>query len=430
MSEARQAAGQKVGRGIWQTLPMAAVGLWVATTAATSAYFAGSPREFSLIDGANSAAAVFALLFAALFLSLHVFRRLHALPRAVTVTFAVLALSLPLAMALWMTRPEMFADDRGPLTFRLIVAVPAAFAVLVALWRSGTGRLASLVAASAMGASYTHAVPDLVYEGEFFYAVAENRPDRDRVDVEALYQAQGGLMAAELAALSPETPGKPEVFALVLGGTAHEDVFQSEVEKVSARLEATFGAKGRVLRLLNSETDPMRYPMANRANLRAGLDGLAQAMGPEDVAFLYLTSHGSADLFALTFYEAGTQDLPAKELSAMLDDAGIGPAVVVISACYSGSFLDDLTREDRLVMTAARADRASFGCGNGRDWTEFGQSLFERGFAQTADPMAAFEIARKDVWWKELKGLRAGSYPQISVGAGFAKAFAPLLGAS
>jgi hypothetical protein len=81
-------------------------------------------------------------------------------------------------------------------------------------------------------------------------------------------------------------------------------------------------------------------------------------------------------------------------------------------------------------MTAARADRTSFGCGNGREWTEFGQSLFERGFSQTADPEAAFEIARKDVWWKELKGLRTGSYPQIKVGAGFAKAFAPVLGAS
>lgn len=415
-------------RGDRRILPAAAVWLWVTSTAATSAYFAGTPRELSLIDGANTAAAIFGLLFAALFLTLHVFRRPAALPCAVTAGFAVLALSMPLAMALWMTWPEMFSDDRGPLTFRLIVALPAALAVLAALWVSGTGRLASLAAASAMGATYTHAVPELVYQGDFYYAVADAPCDRDRVDVEALYQAQGGLMAAELAALGPETPGKADVFGLVLGGTAHEDVFQSEVDKVSVRLEQTYGAKGRVLRLLNSETAPMRYPMANRANLRAALTGMAAAMGPEDVAFLYLTSHGSPDRFALTFHEAGTQDLAALELADMLDSAGIGAAVVVVSACYSGSFLDDLAREDRLVMTAARADRTSFGCGNGRAWTEFGQSLFDRGFAQTADPEAAFEIAREEVWWKELKGLRAGSYPQIAVGAGFAKAFAPLLG--
>ena len=410
--------------------PALAVALWIATTAATSAYYAGALRELTLIDGANSAAAVFGLLLSALFLTLSAFRRLAALPRAVTVTFAVLALSMPFAFALWEERPEIFAEDRGPLTFRLIVILPAALGLLAALWVRGTGRLASLAAATALGVTYTHAVPELVYEGEFFYASADEEPDRERLDVEALYLAQDRLMTAELAALSPQTPGKPEVFGLVLGGTAHQDVFEHEVENVAARLEQTYDAKGHILHLLNSSAHPLRYPMANRANLRAALEGMAKAMGPEDVAFLYLTSHGRSDRFALTFYEAGTRDLPASELAGMLDDAGLGTAVVVISACYSGSFIDDLSAENRLVMTAARADRTSFGCGNGREWTEFGQSLFERGFSQTADPEAAFEIARKDVWWKELKGLRTGSYPQIKVGAGFAKAFAPVLGAS
>lgn len=250
------------------------------------------------------------------------------------------------------------------------------------------------------------------------------------MDIKALYQAQTGLMAAELATLTPQVIGKPEVFGLVLGGTAHQDVFESEVEKVADRLEKTYDAKGRVLHLLNSRTDPLRYPMANRANLRAALKGMAAAMGPEDVAFLYLSSHGGPDIFSLTFYEAGTQDLAAAKFADMLDSAGLGAAVIVVSACYSGSFIDDIRADNRLVMTAARADRGSFGCGNGREWTEFGQSLFERGFGQTADPEAAFELARQDVWWKELKGLRMGSYPQIDVGTGFAKAFAPLLGAS
>ncbi len=426
MSETEQAKR----RNARMFAPVAAVWVWVTTTAATSAIYAGETRTLSLIDGANTVAAVFGLLFAALCLALAVFRRPEALPRAVTAAFAILALSIPLAWALWMERPEMFSDDRGYLVFRLVIALPAALGVLVVLWRSGTGRLASLATAAALAATYTHAVPELVYEGEFFYAAQTDGAKRQGVDVEALYQAQTGLMAAELTALAPQAPGKPEVFGLVLGGTAHQDVFQSEVEKVGAALENTYGAKGRVLHLLNSETDPMRYPMANRANLRTALDGMAAAMGPEDVAFLYLTSHGSPDRFALSFYEAGTQDLGAGELAEMLNASGLGPAVVVVSACYSGSFINDIAAENRLVMTAAREDRSSFGCANGREWTEFGQSLFERGFAQTADPQAAFELARKDVWWKELKGLRAGSYPQINVGAGFAKAFAPLLGAS
>ncbi|MGH1557142.1 C13 family peptidase [Caulobacter segnis] len=37
--------------------------------------------------------------------------------------------------------------------------------------------------------------------------------------------------------------------------------------------------------------------------------------------------------------------------------------MVVISACFSGVFIPPLQKSDRLVLTAARPDRASFGCG-------------------------------------------------------------------
>ena len=38
------------------------------------------------------------------------------------------------------------------------------------------------------------------------------------------------------------------------------------------------------------------------------------------------------------------------------------PTVVVISACYSGIFVDGLAAPNRMIMTAARRDRSSFGC--------------------------------------------------------------------
>ena len=173
--------------------------------------------------------------------------------------------------------------------------------------------------------------------------------------------------------LAAQAPGGTGVFALALGGTADQSVFLTEVESVAEILEAQYGAGARTLKLANSHDHPTRYPLANRANLARALSEIGARQGPEDLAFLFLASHGGEDVFALDFHEAGTKNLTAAEFRAMLDDSGIGPAVIVVSACFSGSFIDDISAPDRLVITAARGDRASFGCRDGAEWTECGE---------------------------------------------------------
>lgn len=89
----------------------------------------------------------------------------------------------------------------------------------------------------------------------------------------------------------------------------------------------------------------------------AALDGLsAQARGG---CMFYITSHGSP--------QGATLDrdlLRPGTLADMLDrTCGARPTVVVISACFSGVFVPVLARSNRMVVTAARPDRTSFGCG-------------------------------------------------------------------
>jgi hypothetical protein len=126
------------------------------------------------------------------------------------------------------------------------------------------------------------------------------------VDVEALYAAPARLMDAQVAALAPEVPGEPEVFALALGGTSWQSVFLTEVESVSSILNAQYGSGLRTVRLANSRAHPTRYPLANRANLAQALKAIGDRQGPEDVAFLFLASHGRADELALDFAEAAS----------------------------------------------------------------------------------------------------------------------------
>ncbi|HEV7392919.1 MAG TPA: C13 family peptidase [Burkholderiales bacterium] len=57
-----------------------------------------------------------------------------------------------------------------------------------------------------------------------------------------------------------------------------------------------------------------------------------------------------------------TSGLSASELGKLLKESGIRHKVVVISACYSGGFIDAVRSDHTLVITAARHDRTSFGC--------------------------------------------------------------------
>jgi hypothetical protein len=61
----------------------------------------------------------------------------------------------------------------------------------------------------------------------------------------------------------------------------------------------------------------------------------------------------------------------------MLDRTGVRHKVVVISACYSGVFIPRLADADTLVITAADAHHASFGCEDKAKWTYFGDAFFD-----------------------------------------------------
>lgn len=87
----------------------------------------------------------------------------------------------------------------------------------------------------------------------------------------------------------------------------------------------------------------------------------AEAAGRGDKGCLfYLTSHGSPA--GAVFGPVHT--LRPDMLKVILDGVcGTRPTVVVISACFSGVFVPMLAERNRLILTAARPDRSSFGCG-------------------------------------------------------------------
>jgi hypothetical protein len=141
----------------------------------------------------------------------------------------------------------------------------------------------------------------------------------------------------------------------------------------------------------------------------------------EDILFLYLTSHGSKENgFVLEQNGIDLRGLPAGELASLLRDTGIRWKVVVVSACYSGAFIDPLKDDYTLVITASRHDRRSFGCDDENDFTYFGEAFFKDALPRSASFQEAFASAEQAVRARELADIKDGrpdeehhSLPQI-----------------
>src|SRR5690606_15300454 len=79
--------------------------------------------------------------------------------------------------------------------------------------------------------------------------------------------------------------------------------------------------------------------------------------------FIYYTSHGGPPGVVMDY--AGEELIvPPQVMADLVNDACPGrPTIVVISACYSGVFVPAMAENQRMILTAARPDRSSFGCG-------------------------------------------------------------------
>jgi len=127
---------------------------------------------------------------------------------------------------------------------------------------------------------------------------------------------------------------------------------------------------------------------------------------------VYFTSHGSPDGIVLN---EGVMSPNA--MATMIDNAcGSRPTVVFVAACYSGVFVDPLSGPNRFVMTAARPDRPSFGCGDNDHYTFFDNCWLDS-IANAGDFTALAQSIRACVAKKEKQIGALPSEPQLQIGA-------------
>ncbi len=185
-----------------------------------------------------------------------------------------------------------------------------------------------------------------------------------------------GLALAFLVAATASAPAQSIHWkAVLVAGDDSIPVFDNAIRTLSNRFKQRGIAD---IRILSSARVFLRGPQeATTKNLFGALDSLK--IGPSDGCLLYFTSHGTEHGLYLKRDRVNNEKLYPEDLQKALDTycANV-PTIAVVSGCHAGTFLrEEAKKPNRIILTAARRDRSSFGCDFNLRYTYFDGCLLD-----------------------------------------------------
>ena len=221
-----------------------------------------------------------------------------------------------------------------------------------------------------------------------------------------------GLVLMFLAGIGGARAGNLQV--VLAAGDDAQPVFDNAVAAMAAWLEARGVPAGDIHRLSASPAQAGNWAgLSTLDNLLHSIEDLS--VRPGDRCLVFLTSHGERGE-GLWLARSQTALHPASLARALAQGCGAAPTVVIVSGCYSGGFArGEMARPNRVIMTAARADRPSFGCQAERTYTFFDQCLLAA-LPKSASWRAAFSETRRCVGRMERARGERPSEPQSYFG--------------
>jgi hypothetical protein len=257
--------------------------------------------------------------------------------------------------------------------------------------------------------------------GDFWHQAYQFNDEYEQyqaINQEETYYKQTQLIDNIKSNLLKQRNGISDMYFVGFGSYGRQDVFMKEVQYAKTVFDKKYDTQGRSVALINNIKTLENTPLASKSNLSFVLDYIGDIINPEeDILFLYLTSHGSkqhqlsVDQMPLTLNSIGPADL-----KTMLTESGIKYRVVLVSACYSGGFIEPLQDDYTLVFTAAAKNKTSFGCGNKSELTYFGRAVFKEQEPNDYNLIDHFSKAIKSIGARENKEKFQSSDPQLFVG--------------
>jgi hypothetical protein len=181
------------------------------------------------------------------------------------------------------------------------------------------------------------------------------------------------LMSQAVADATTATPAAMWQVVLAAGDDA-EPVFDNATRALSQRLAVAGVPAANIHRLSASDAEVGAAVEPALASVLLQRIGTLSAR-PGDRCLIFLTSHGERGA-GLWLARSNTAVSPDELAQALSRGCAAVPTVVIVSACYSGSFATGkMAKPNRIVLTAARNDRPSFGCQVHRVYNFFDECL-------------------------------------------------------
>lgn len=257
------------------------------------------------------------------------------------------------------------------------------------------------------------------WEYDQFVPAKQERRKRSQENVEAVLYNQEKLLVEQYENILPNRIGLIDLYFMGVGGYGKQDVFLKEVNTVRGIFDERFGTTNRSLLLVNNDNSASTYPLATITSIQRSLKLLATKMNAdEDILFLYLTSHGGKKHnLSLSLNGLTLANIDATQLADILNEVDIKWRIVMVSACYSGGFIEPLKNDHTLVITAAAKDKRSYGCSDENEITDFARAYFLEALPNANSFEAAYTIANEIVVKEEkTRKVESPSQPQLWMG--------------
>ncbi|ODS22750.1 hypothetical protein AB835_12485 [Candidatus Endobugula sertula] len=255
-------------------------------------------------------------------------------------------------------------------------------------------------------------------EWEYGRLIKSDQPqlvvDKPKLAEYALYH-QVKILDEQLSSLDAHDTENIDLYFVGIAGDGSQGVFRREMDFVKSYFDENYATKGKSITLVNSPLTYDKKPLATVTSIEKTLQQVAEKMdASNDILFVYLSSHGSRD-FRLQLEQPGLSLLPlsADALGKMLKALPVQHKVVVISACFSGGFVNSLKHDSTMIIMASEHDKMSFGCHDRAHMTYFGEAFFKDSLHQSATFVDAFYRARDIVRGREAKEGFENSNPLI-----------------
>ena len=229
------------------------------------------------------------------------------------------------------------------------------------------------------------------------------------------------LTGPAAAQTAPKSPYNSWASIVVAGDwRAHDggptEAFDNARRDVAASL-VSMGFRPESMTQFSTRPELYADTRPERLTAQSMLDALKASTAKAPAGCLiYYTSHGAPRQGVVMDVRGKVYMFSPTEMAALVDEACPNrPTIVIISACFSGTFVPYLQGPQRMVMTAARPDRSSFGCSSEDKYPYFDACFIETVGAVRSFPALAPAIQSCVSQREARMKMSPPSEPQVSI---------------